>query len=182
MECDFDRNPTNLHLAIQQRDWLGVKYQVRHFPKEVRTKVVRKDEKGILLWRLLPIHAAILNEAPDDILQLLLTSYQDGAKSQDDHGMLPIHLAIKKHRPSETINLLLSAYPDCINVQNYHGLTPHQQAETSSSEHKKYYLRALKRGPTYSAVTGSMSDLLCGVSFPSLSEIDPRTTCTSIMN
>ena len=175
MECDFDKNPTSLYLAIQQRDWDGVRYQAENFPAEARTIVFRKDpETDLLKWRLLPIHAAVLSDAPIEILEVLLKAYKDGAKSQDDHGMLPIHLALKKHADPDKINLFLAAYPECIKVENYDGMTPVQQAQTSSSEHKDYYLRALKKGPTYNAVTGSMSDLLCGVSFPSMEEMDPR--------
>ena len=69
----------------------------------------------------------------------------------------------------DAINMMLAAYPECIDVQNGKGQTPHQLAQTSSSPHKEYYLRALKRGPTYSAVTASLSDLLCGVSLPEFS-------------
>jgi hypothetical protein len=175
MECDYDRNPSTLYLAIQQRDWKGVKYQADSFPEEVRTIIFRKDPvTNVLKWRLLPIHAAILSDAPIEVLQTLLASYMKGVKSQDDKGMLPIHLAMKKHMEPATINLLLAAYPNCIDVKSSYGFTPYEQAKTSSSAHKAYYMRALKQGPTYSAVTESMSDLLCGVSFPSMSEMDPR--------
>lgn len=173
--CDFDKDPTNLYLLIQNRDWEGVHYQAQHFPQEVKTFVFRKTEDGILKWRLLPLHGAILNDAPNDVLDTLINAYRLGTQKQDDHGMLPIHLAIKKHAAKEAINLLLAAYPECVDVKNYQGLTPYEMAQSSSSKHKDYYLRALKRGsPTYSAVTASLSDLLCGVSLPKLTS-DPRT-------
>ena len=100
-------------------------------------------------------------------------------------------LAIKKHRDEESINVLLHANPDCLKAKNYDNLTPYEMAVRSSSPHRQYYLRALKRGPTYDAVTGSMSDLLCGISLDDiraidpkkcltdLSEMDPRKTCLS---
>ena len=175
MECNFDTAPTHLYMLIQERDWEGVQYQAKHFPEEVSIFVFRKEpSSNILKWRLLPIHAAFLGDAPIEVLEALLEAYPAGAKGQDDHGMLPIHLGIKKHIGPDVINLLLAAYPDCIDIQSYQGLTPHQMAEKSSSAHKEYYLRALKRdSPTYSAVTATLSDLFCGLSLPSMPR-DPR--------
>jgi len=65
-QCDYDVEPTNIYLLIQERDWDGVVYQADTFPCEVKTFVFRKDAKHPqgLKWRVLPIHAAILNGAP----------------------------------------------------------------------------------------------------------------------
>jgi ankyrin repeat protein len=176
MECDYDSNPTNLYVLIQQKDWEGVKYQASNFAEEAQTFVFRKDADDLLKWRLLPLHLAILtDDVPLDVIIALLEAYPGAIDVQDDHGMLPIHLAVKKHMGPEFINLLLGANPDCVDVRNYDDLTPYQMAQKSTSPHKEYYLRALKRGsPTYSAVTATMSDLLCGVSLPSFGALDPR--------
>jgi ankyrin repeat protein len=181
MECDYDQNPTNLYLLLQQKDWQGVKYQANNFAEEVQTFVFRKDSDGLLKWRLLPLHLAILDDGvPLDVLETLLQAYPAAADVQDDHGMLPIHLSIKKHLAPDVINLLLAANPACIDVTNHDDLTPYQMAQKSSSPHKKYYVRALRRGsPTYSAVTATLSDLLCGVNFPSLLAMDPRMCLTA---
>ena len=88
--------------------------------------------------------------------------------------MLPVHLAVKKHADPETLNMLLAAYPEAIDVCNFHGMTPYKMAETSSSKHKAYYLRALKRGSTHSAITASLADLMCGIQLPSVADLDPR--------
>jgi hypothetical protein len=175
LECDFEKNPTAIYLLIQQQDWDGVEYQAPNFPEEVRTFVYRRNPDGVLKWRLLPIHCAILHDAPFSALDALMKAYRASAQAQDDHGMLPIHLAIKKHMSPEVINLLLAAYPKCIDIANYNGLTPYEMADNSSSAHRGYYRRALKRGsPTYAAVTASFSDLLCGVSLPEWNA-DPST-------
>ena len=183
INCNFDTAPTHLYMLIQERDWEGVQYQAKHFPEEVSIFVFRKEPSSNLLkWRLLPIHAAFLGDAPVEVFEALLEAYPAGARGQDDHGMLPIHLGIKKHIGPDVINRLLAAYPECIDVQTYQGLTPYQMAEKSSSAHKEYYLRALKRGsPTYSAVTATLSDLLCGISLdlPSMS-MDPRIACGTV--
>jgi hypothetical protein len=176
LESDYEKNPTHLYMLIQQRDWEGVQYQAGHFPEEVKTYVFRKEADGLVKWRLLPLHASILNEAPLAVLQDLLSAFPDSAKAQDDRGMLPIHLAIKKHVAPDAINLLLASYPECIDVENVDGMTPYKMSKTSNSAHKQYYQRALKRGsPTNSAVTGSMADLFCGVHLPTTMSTDPRT-------
>jgi hypothetical protein len=67
-EVDRDVNPTNLYLAIEERDWEGVKYQADNFEAEARTWICRRDPKTkAIRWRVLPIHAALLNCAPGDV-------------------------------------------------------------------------------------------------------------------
>jgi hypothetical protein len=164
LECDFNDNPTTLYLMIQDNDWSSVNERAKLFPEEVRTWIVRTNPDTLnLQWRILPLHAAILSQAPQDVLETLLSVYSLAAKEQDDVGCLPIHWAIKKHCEPETINVLLAAYPKCVQIKNNAGVTPVEQSQQSSSPHKEYYLRALSPGPTYNAVTQSMSDLLCGI-------------------
>lgn len=162
LSCDYEENPTTLYTCIQQADWLGVKYQAENFGEEAQTLVCRKFKNGTLKWRLLPLHAAILMDAPFDVVKSLLDAFPGGAQVQDDQGMLPVHLAIRKHANEDTINVLLATYPDCVDIPNGDGHIPYQMAEKSSSAHRAYYLRALQRGPTHSAVTASFSDLFCG--------------------
>jgi hypothetical protein len=67
-EADRDINPTNLYLAIEEKDWTGVKYQAENFQDEARTWICRRDPKTkTLRWRVLPIHAVLLNCAPGDV-------------------------------------------------------------------------------------------------------------------
>jgi hypothetical protein len=168
-EVDYEKNPTILYQLILKRDWENVILRTRNYDEEARVFVYRCDDQGLLKWRLLPIHCAILHDSPPDVVEALLKAYRAGAREQDDHGMLPIHLAIKKHAAPEIINMLLSSYPHCIEVSNNNGVTPYEMAKMSSSEHQKYYLRALTPGSsTYVALTATFSDLLCGVNLPGL--------------
>jgi hypothetical protein len=193
-ECDFDSGPTNIWTLIEERDWNGVKYQAEHFPDEVKTYVFRRNnnksdnygsstatatataaaaggsDSSSIRWRILPLHAAVISDAPGDVIQSLLKSYRDGAKSTDDQGMLPIHIAIKKHADPSRINLLLAAYPGCVDVKNGRGQRPYDMSTTSSSPHQRYYLRAMKRGTaTFLAVTTNpFDDLMCGIDIRSV--------------
>lgn len=183
LECDYDRNPTQLFMLIQHKEWDGVKHQAHVFD-EAKTWIVRRSSNiGLVKWRLLPLHFAILEDCPTDVIQALLEAYAQAAEFQDDHGMLPIHLAIRKHRDAESMNALLVANPKCLDVKNYDGKTPFEMAMKSSSPHRSYYLKVLRRGPTYDAVTGSMSDLLCGISLETLT--NPKAClmeCGAIMD
>ncbi|KAG7372200.1 ankyrin repeat domain protein [Nitzschia inconspicua] len=171
MEADRDANPTNLYLAIEEKDWDGVKYQAENFKNEAKTWIRREClQTKKLRWRLLPLHAALLHGAPADTVNALINCYSDAVKAKDDQGMLPIHIAIKKHAEPSVINVLLSSFPDCLGVKcETNGMTPFQMAKSSSSIHRKYYLRALKKGSaTHSAITKDpLSDLLCGIDYKS---------------
>jgi hypothetical protein len=91
--------------------------------------------------------------------------------------MLPIHLAIKKHVGPEIINNLLYTFPECVDVKSGNtGMTPREMAKKSNSVHKKYYLRAMRKGSaTYLAVSNPVSDLLCGLDYKSIIGIGPST-------
>ena len=84
--------------------------------------------------------------------------------------MLPIHIAIKKHVEPSVVNVLISSFPGCLDVKsdNY-GKTPLHMATSSSSIHKKFYIRAMKKGSaTHAALTTDpISDLLCGIDYKS---------------
>jgi hypothetical protein len=94
--------------------------------------------------------------------------------------MLPIHLAIKKHVDPEIVNSLLFLFPDCVDVKNgTTGMTPLQMAKRSSSVHKSYYIRALRKGSaTYLAVSDPLSDLLCGLDYKSIIGVGPSLVLT----
>jgi hypothetical protein len=101
----------------------------------------------------------------------LVHAYPDAVKKKDDQGMLPVHISIKKHVEPSVINILITADPCCVDVRcdNY-GKTPVEMAQASSSIHRQYYLRALKKGgPLHSTIiTDPLSDLLCGIDYKSM--------------
>ena len=82
--------------------------------------------------------------------------------------MLPIHISIKKHVEPSVFNLLVSSYPESTDVAcDNDERTPIEMAKASSSAHKKYYLRAMKKGGALHStiVTDPLSDLLCGIDY-----------------
>ena len=173
--CDYDHDPTPLCKLIRHRIWATVKYRSENFPSEVRTVIQRrrkiyptiKDRKIETEeeWHELPMHLVISNDAPYDVFKAILKCYPQATKMKGQKGNLPIHLAVSKDLKPEAINLLLALNPPCIDTTNDDGLTPYQMVlqESRYLSHRDYYLRALQLGPTYSAITATVSDLFCSV-------------------
>jgi hypothetical protein len=157
-ECDFDKEPTDLYLAIQRRDWNGALSLCRSYPYEARTWVSRKESDGKLRWRLLPLHAAIIFKAPESVIEALLSAYPKGVECKDDQGMLPLHLAFRNGSTEGIVNLLLVAYPQSIDIQDRKGRIPLVLAQASTSPNRDAFMRALERGPTYYAVAAAATE------------------------
>lgn len=86
-ECDYDTSPTALYQAIEARRWDHVMQLLEEEGNDqVSVWVIRKEHNGRLRWRLLPIHAAIIFQAPHVVVEELLTEYPAGAAVKDDQG------------------------------------------------------------------------------------------------
>jgi len=57
--------------------------------------IVRKEPSGKLRWRMLPLHAALIFQAPFAVVEGLLEVFPAAASQKDDQGMLPLHLAMR---------------------------------------------------------------------------------------
>jgi hypothetical protein len=157
-ERDFDEDPTDLYVMIQKKAWKETVERAQETPEEARIWVSRKEKDGRLRWRLLPIHAAIIFKAPEDVVEALLAAYPKGAQSKDDQGMLALHLAFRNGSTEGVVNLLLVAYPQSIDVKDRKGRIPLLLAQASTSPNRDAFMRALERGPTYYAVASAATE------------------------
>eukprot|EP00934_Nitzschia_sp_Nitz4_P004811 Nitzschia sp. Nitz4//scaffold143_size57137//39997//42090//NITZ4_006518-RA/size57137-processed-gene-0.39-mRNA-1//1//CDS//3329536458//4801//frame0 len=157
-ERDFDKNPTVLFALLQKKKWEAAIERTQAFPDEGRAWVSRKEKDGKLRWRLLPIHAAIVFQAPVEVIEALLAAFPEGAHTKDDQGMLPLHLAFRNGSAENVVNALLVAYPQSIEVKDRKGRIPLVLAQASTSPNKEAFLRALERGPTYYAVAAAAAE------------------------
>jgi hypothetical protein len=157
-ERDFDADPTDLYVMIQKKAWKETVKQAQESPEEARIWVSRNEKDGRLRWRLLPIHAAIIFKAPEDVVEALLAAYPKGAQSKDDQGMLALHLAFRNGSTEGVVNLLLVAYPQSIDVKDRKGRIPLVLAQASTSPNRDAFMRALERGPTYYAVAAAATE------------------------
>jgi ankyrin repeat protein len=125
---------TPLFEAVQRGDWEGVdffletgtfsfspfqSYKDLAAPEDqAETWVVCNDENGDLLWRQLPIHAAICYGAPYKTIQELLKIYPASLSCADSEGNLPLHLAIKFNKPNDILLLIFRSFPDAMHARN----------------------------------------------------------------
>ena len=129
MECDFDKNPTDLYLCLMRKDWSGSIRRCVQRPEEAKTWIYRKEPTGALRWKLLPIHAGIIFNAPVPVIDALLHAHLYGADCKDDQGMVPLHLAIRMNSDHTIVEKLVSARPNSVKAQDRKGRTPRVLAE-----------------------------------------------------
>ena len=96
---------------------------------QVETWIVCQNDDGRLLWRQLPIHAAICYGAPFNTVKELVKTYPGGLCCADNDGNLPLHLAVKFNRDDSILSLLFTAFPEGFHAENGRGQTPLQCAE-----------------------------------------------------
>lgn len=174
-EVDYYLNPTELFRWINYRRFDGAKARAQSHPDECSTWIVsRHNTDGRVLWRHLPLHlicmqkeaacgafdesdvqAVVASRQMEQLMDVLLDSYPEGASSPDDQGMLPLHLLLSKAEgePNErVINLLLSSFPNAVDIRDKFGRTPNDILRESCGEHGqgtsdrcRAAFRALKR-------------------------------------
>jgi hypothetical protein len=99
---------------------------------QAATWVVRKETNGRLRWRLLPLHAALIFQAPHTVIDRLLDTYAAAAAAKDDQGMLPLHLAFR-NVPLDwnVLEDLMTAHPAAVQRRDRKGRTPVQAGLTA---------------------------------------------------
>lgn len=173
-EVDYYLNPTELFRWINYRRWDGARSRAQSHPDEAATWIVsRHSSDGRILWRHLPLHlvcmqreasvavedhgdanAVLAARQMEQLVDILLDSYPEGASSPDDQGMLPLHLLLSKaeNEPNErVINLILTSFPNAVDIQDKFGRTPYDilreqcQEKGATSDRCRAAFRALKR-------------------------------------
>lgn len=142
-ERDFDQNPTELYLSLMRKDWTAVQSLADSHPEETSVWIYRRESNGKLRWKLLPLHAAIIFDAPLDILTLLVSNFVAAVVSADDQGMVPLHLAVRMGRPACVLELLIRADGTCLDATDRKGRTPRALAAKSPDKEMLSVLDAL---------------------------------------
>jgi hypothetical protein len=137
LECDYDKNPTNLYQAIEGQAWVPVLEFIetgkwdhmyskdRLTPSvQARTWVTRFEKDGSVRWSQLPLHAALIFGAPKKIISALIDLYPLSIRCTDDQQMLPLHLAFRFGADDTVITLLLQFFPDALFTKNIRGKVP----------------------------------------------------------
>ena len=146
LECDYDKNVTNLYQSIESGAWSSVqcffeteKWSYMHFTRDAttpseqaRTWVTRFESDGEVRWSQLPLHAAVIFQAPRRLVQNLIELYPLSVRCTDDQGMLPLHLAFRVGADDMVMNLLIKSFPEALVTQNERGLVPYKIVGTNS--------------------------------------------------
>ena len=122
--CDYDQNVTPLYELLESSQWDQARLKSRTHPEQVQTWIVRRDEHRIIKWKLLPLHAAVIFQAPIIVIEALLQEYSAAVQQRDDQGMLPLHLAFRHTLDDSLLEFLLLQYPQAISVQDKRGRIP----------------------------------------------------------
>jgi hypothetical protein len=106
--------------------------------------------RKVLRWRMLPIHAAIIFNAPTALIKALLKAYPGGCSASDDQGMLPLHLAFRSQSSEEVVMVLLDVYPEAIERGDLKGRVPSQLGPKNSTlDYHDAIADAFLKGPSY---------------------------------
>lgn len=152
-EREFDKNPTVLYALVQKKLWKEAAARAKSYPREARAFICRREKDGKVRWRLLPIHAAIVFKAPEEVVEALLSAFPKGSQEKDDQGMLPLHLGFRNGASEEIVNLLLMAFPESVDSPDRKGRVPLTLAKAAASPRREIYIDALEKGPSHYAVT-----------------------------
>jgi len=150
---DFDKNPTVLYALVQKKLWKETIARAKKSPGEAQAFICRVEKDGRVRWRLLPLHAAIVFKAPEDVVETLLTAFPKAAEAKDDQGMLPLHLAFRNGASEAAVNLLLLAYPQSVDIPDRKDRVPLTLAKAAASPNREIYIKALGKGPSHYAIT-----------------------------
>eukprot|EP00804_Cyclotella_cryptica_P021840 CCRYP_000821-RA/>CCRYP_000821-RA protein AED:0.01 eAED:0.01 QI:142/1/1/1/0/0/2/582/663 len=145
-ECDYDKSPTDLFQALEAREfeYAFEMYEQTNeqFTKDCKTWVIAKGlQKGQQLrFRALPLHAAIVFDAPDELIIKILRAYPKATRGRDVKGRLPIHLAYEHQASDQVIALIIDAFPKGFFAKDKKEMTPldHINGNTSRAYLARY--------------------------------------------
>lgn len=141
-ECDYERDCTPLYRAIENAieekefehivKFLDTGYWQSAFfsdpinpADQARTWVTRFDpgDPNKVRWSQLPLHLAIVCNAPAAIIGRLVKLYPQALRCTDDQHMLPLHLALRHGSDDEIVAFLLMKFPDAVNARGKNART-----------------------------------------------------------
>lgn len=93
---------------------------------QAKTWVTRfaPDDPQKVLWSQLPLHLAIVCDAPFAVIGRLIELYPQAVRCTDDQHMLPIHLALRHNSSDDVVAYLLMQFPESVNAKGKDGRLP----------------------------------------------------------
>jgi hypothetical protein len=126
-----DNDTWNFQSLIQKGMGGGKKLDVnemksrqKELRSQARTWIVRRETTGVLRWRMLPIHAALVFNAPFDVVLRLYHLYPGCIRCRNDLGMLPLHHVFMYGNEDRVLELFLDVFPEALTVVDDKGRLP----------------------------------------------------------
>lgn len=151
-EVDYDKNPTDLFQALEARQFSYADEMYKQvngqFTKQCKTWVVargqKKKDSAQLRFRALPLHAALVFGAPDDMVKKILNAYPSATRGRDVKGRLPTHLAMEHNASEEVMSAIIEAFPKGFFATDKKDMTPIDYVNLNMTRsHMKKYLPLL---------------------------------------
>ncbi|KAL3795651.1 hypothetical protein HJC23_002058 [Cyclotella cryptica] len=101
-----------------------MKTRQKELRSQARTWIVRRETTGVLRWRMLPIHAALVFNAPFDVVLRLYHLYPGAIRCRNDLGMLPLHHVFMYGNEDRILELFLDVFPEALTVVDDKGRLP----------------------------------------------------------
>ena len=110
--------------AGKKPDVKEMKARQKELRSQARTWIVRREKSGVLRWRMLPIHAALVFNAPFDVVLRLYHLYPGAIRCRNDLGMLPLHHVFMYGNEDRILELFLDVFPEALSVVDDKGRLP----------------------------------------------------------
>ena len=105
-----------------------------HPKEQVMTLVTKCEGKRKIAWARLPLHLAILRQAPVKVIHKLVEYFPESLTFPDHNGCLPLHLALESNAKDVVVSFLLSQFPAALRVRDAKRRTPLDIALKEHSE------------------------------------------------
>ena len=116
---------TPLLFALGARPRYGDTFSCHNGPIdvcEIKSLVEQNPQSVRKSWfGHLPLHWACINNAPTEVVRILLESFPDSSKVPGDLHNLPLHLACYNGSSFDVIKLLLESYNEAANIKGEYG-------------------------------------------------------------
>lgn len=122
-EADFDR----ILKYLETGRWEGLLFSSEGSSPidQTKTWVTRFDinDSNKVMWSQLPLHLAIVCNAPLSIVKALVKLNPQALRCTDDQHMLPLHLALRQGASDEVVAFLALEFPEAVNAKGKNGRT-----------------------------------------------------------
>merc|ERR1712226_364486 len=129
-----------LSKAIEQKQWATAIQLLKVFPDLAKMRSKRQDlfSNGTGSTRILPLHEALIHNAPFTVIKTLVMEYPKALrKKEKTYKRLPLHCAcLHANADSSVISLLVNKYSEACSIRDSHEHVPLHYAVLNGADPK----------------------------------------------